>query len=172
MGRPLPFGRIISLTTAIGSRRGIMKAVFIPLVAIALGAGCMSVAQDMVEYSHVATKPPVSMQNLANKTNAALEKSVGSSSASKAAPKDTKVVAGKELDGKPTPPAIFILSNGTRLESSHYTLTAQNLVIQEGTVERTIPLTALDRNATVAENKKRGLDLKIPTSQSQMTLSF
>lgn len=149
-----------------------MKVAFIPLVAFALGSGLLSSAQDMIEYSHIAAKPPVAMQNLANKTNAALGKSVSGASGPTAAPKDTKVNAGQELVGKPTPPAVFILSNGTRLESSHYVLTAQNLVIQEGTAERTIPLTALNRDATVTENKKRGLDLKIPTSQSQMTLSF
>ncbi len=149
-----------------------MKAVFIPLVAIALGTGCASVAQDMVEYSHIAAKPPVSMQTLSNKTNAALEKTVTEKSASKAAPQDRKVTPGPELTGKPTPPAVFILSNGTRLESSHYELSSQNLVIQEGSTEHTIPLTALDRNATVKENQKRGIDLKIPTNQSQITLSF
>jgi hypothetical protein len=126
----------------------------------------------MVEYSHAAAKPPVSMQTLANKTNAALGKTVAEKSDSKAAPQDTKVVAGQQLTGRPTPPAVFILSNGSRLESSHYVLTAQNLVIQDGATERTIPLNALDRNATVTENQKRGIDLKIPTGQSQMTLSF
>lgn len=149
-----------------------MKAVFIPLVAIALGTGCTSAAQDMLEYSHAAAKPPVSVQTLANKTSAALAKAASDKTTSKSAPQDTKVVAGKELVGKPTPPAVFILSDGTRLESSHYTLTAENLTVQEGTTERTIPLSALDRKATVSENQKRGLDLKIPTSQSQMTLSF
>ena len=151
-----------------------MKAVFIPLVAIVLGTGCTSVAQDMIEYSHIAAKPPVSMQMLSNKTSAALEKTVTGKTASKATPQDTKVTAGQELTGKPTPPAVFILSNGTRLESSHYELTAKDVVLQEGArrTERTIPLTALDRKATVAENQKRGIDLKIPTSQSQITLSF
>lgn len=149
-----------------------MKAMFVPLVAIALGTGCTSVAQDMIEYSHIAAKPPVSMQSLANKTSASLAKTVTDQSASKAAPQDKKVTAGQELTGKPTPPAVFILSNGTRLESSHYTLTAENLTLQEGATERTIPLNTLDRKATVAENQKRGIDLKIPTSQSQITLSF
>ena len=149
-----------------------MKAVFVPLVAIALGAGCTAVAQDMLEYSHIAAKPPVGLQTLGNKTNAALEKAAGGKPADKAAPQDKKVVAGPELTGKPTPPTVFILSDGTRLESSHYELTAQNLVLEEGTAQRTIPLTALDRKATVAENQKRGIDLKIPTSQSQITLSF
>lgn len=149
-----------------------MKAMFIPLIVVALGSGFPTAAQDMLEYSHIAAKPPVSMQTLVNKTNAAMEKTVTEKSTAKAAPKDTKVRAGQELVGKPTPPAVFILSNGTRLESSHYTLTAENLTLQEGATERTIPLSALDRKATVAENQKRGLDLKIPTSQSQMTLSF
>lgn len=151
-----------------------MKAMFVPIVAIALGAGCTAVAQDMIEYSHAAAKPPVGMQTLANRTNAALEKAAGdkSGSSTSAAPQDKKVVAGEELVGKPTPPAVFILSNGTRLESSHYELTAENVKLQEGATERTIPLTALDRNATIAANQKRGIDLKIPTSQSQIMLSF
>jgi hypothetical protein len=149
-----------------------MKAVLIPVVAMVLGTGCVVVAQDMVEYSHAAAKPPVGMQTLANKTNAALEKAAGEKSAATTAPQDKKVVAGQELTGKPTPPAVFILANGTRLESSHYELNAQNLVVQEGATERTIPIATLDRNATVSENHKRGIDLHIPTSQSQITLSF
>ena len=31
-----------------------MKAMFVPLVAIALGTGCTSVAGGTIEYSHIA----------------------------------------------------------------------------------------------------------------------
>ena len=113
------------------------------------------------------------MQSLANKTSASLAKTVTDQSASKAAPQDKKVTAGQELTGKPTPPAVFKNSNGTRLESSHSNeTTAENLTLQEGATGAHHPTRAPHRKATVAENQKRGIDLKIPTSQSQITLSF
>jgi hypothetical protein len=38
--------------------------------------------------------------------------------------------------------------------------------------QRTIPLSALDLKATLAANHERGIDLKIPTNQSQISLGF
>lgn len=142
----------------------------IGVVVIVLAAGFNAAAQDMIEYGHIATKPPVSLQNLAKKANGSSQKAVTQSSVQNI---DTaKTSAGTASSAKPTPPAIFILSNGKQLESSHYLLTSENLVIQETGAEQTIPLSSLDRKATLAANQKRGLDLKIPTGGSQMTLSF
>lgn len=72
----------------------------------------------------------------------------------------------------PPPPAIFILTNGERLESSRYTMTANSVRVQQGETERTIPISALNLQATNAANHARGLELQIPTSKNQMILSF
>jgi hypothetical protein len=141
-----------------------MRLGMIGVVVIILGFNVA--AQDMVEYGHAATKPPVSLQSLANKASASSHKPVTQS-------RVQNIDTGKTLPAaKPTPPAIFILSNGKQLESSHYLMDSNNLVIQETGAEQTIPLSSLDRKATEAANQKRGVNLKIPTSGSQMTLSF
>jgi hypothetical protein len=72
----------------------------------------------------------------------------------------------------PPPPAIFILKNGERLESSRYTMTADSVRVQQGDSERTIPISGLNLDATNAANHARGLNLQIPTSKNQMILSF
>ncbi len=147
-----------------------MKPASIGIVVMILAAGVSAAAQDMIEYGHIATKPPVSLQNLAKKANGSTQKAVTQSSVQNI---DTgKTSVAPESAAKPTPPAIFILTNGKQLESSHYVLTSNNVVLQDAGAEQTIPLSSLDRNATEAANRKRGVDLKIPTSTSQMTLSF
>jgi hypothetical protein len=69
-------------------------------------------------------------------------------------------------------PTIFILANGERLESRRFVLTASNLSISIDRHERTIPLDMLDLRATVAANRKRGIDLRIPADRSEISLSF
>jgi hypothetical protein len=44
-------------------------------------------------------------------------------------------------------------------------------VVQNG-VRRTIPMSAVNVQATLAANKQRGIDLKIPANKSQMVLAF
>jgi hypothetical protein len=39
----------------------------------------------------------------------------------------------------PTPPAVFILFNGERLETNHYLLNNNSLRVQQGGTQRTIP---------------------------------
>lgn len=72
----------------------------------------------------------------------------------------------------PLPAAVFILSSGERLESSNYLLTADSVRVQQGGTQRTIPMSKLDVNATLAANHQRGVELKIPANRSQITLSF
>lgn len=144
-----------------------MKPVFIAVVMIALGAGLTTVAQNMVEYSNLATQSPVAQKALANKTGVSSGKSIV-----KTGSPANKAEADNQATPKPTPPAVFILSNGERLESSHYLLTAGTLKIEQAGVERTIPMSAINRNATEAANEQRGIDLKIPKDSGQITLSF
>src|ERR1700744_2082659 len=151
-----------------------MKLVFIAVVTIVFGASGALLAQDMVEYSNIATKPPVGLQGLSNKINSAMEKTASASEKSGAKPgvQEIKPSNSAQPVPKPTPPAVFVLSDGKRIESSQYLLTASNVVLQDGTAQRTIPWNAVNMKETQSENQKRGVDLKIPTSGSQITLSF
>lgn len=73
---------------------------------------------------------------------------------------------------KPQPPTVFVLKNGEKLETHHYTIMAGSLRIPVSGDQRTIPLSDLDLKATMAANHERGIDLKIPTNQSQISLGF
>lgn len=151
-----------------------MKTKTIAVIVIAFATGGTSLAQDMVEYSHVAAKPPVSLQGLANKIDGSQQKSAaqgGSGPQIQTVP-SSKTGAPAETIAQPKPPALFILADGKQVESSHYMLTAQSLVIQDGEKPQTIPLVALNREATITANQKRGLNVKFPNSPSQMTISF
>ena len=75
-------------------------------------------------------------------------------------------------DPAPAPPAIFILSNGERLQAARYTLTYDSLRLPQGRGVRIVPLSALNMDATLAANHQRGLDLQIPENRQQITLGF
>jgi hypothetical protein len=93
-------------------------------------------------------------------------------------PKVIEVPLPKSADGKqvvssqPTPPAIFILTNGQRIEAKSYLLTNEMLQVQHGRDQQTIPLNDLNFEATVAANHERGIDLEIPENRNQLTLGF
>jgi len=87
-------------------------------------------------------------------------------------PENKSATAKDQAPAAPPPPAVFILKNGERIESSRYTLTADSVRVQQGDKERTIPVSALNLEATNAANHARGLDVKVPTSNNQMILSF
>jgi hypothetical protein len=70
------------------------------------------------------------------------------------------------------PPTIFILATGERLEARRYVLTASNLSLSIDRQERTVPLDVLDIDATIAANHVRGIDLRIPESRNEISLSF
>jgi hypothetical protein len=69
-------------------------------------------------------------------------------------------------------PTIFILTNGERLESYRFLLSASNLSLHIGRHHRTIPMEMLDLQATIAANRQRGIDLRIPADRSEIVLSF
>lgn len=73
---------------------------------------------------------------------------------------------------KPAQKTVFVLSSGERLESDEYTIEAGTLHVTVGGEQRAIALSALDVKATLALNRKRGIDLKIPQNRNEVDLSF
>ena len=73
---------------------------------------------------------------------------------------------------KPLPATVFILTNGERLETRRYLLTANSVSLTLHRDQRTIPLQMLDLDATIAENRDRGIDLRIPNDRSELFLRF
>jgi peroxiredoxin len=76
------------------------------------------------------------------------------------------------LPPKPSPKTVFVLANGERLEADHYTMEEGVLHIVVAGEPRAIPLRALDAKATIAANRERGIDLKIPQSRSEVYVAF
>jgi len=73
---------------------------------------------------------------------------------------------------KPIPKTIFIFSNGDQLEADHYTVYPKFLHVTADGQDRSIPLTALDLPETIALNRQRGINLKIPTSGNEVFVAF
>ena len=73
---------------------------------------------------------------------------------------------------KPLPPAMFILTNGERIEAQTYLLTHDKLHVTVDRQPRTIPISLLDINATLAANRERGINLRIPADRNEISLSF
>lgn len=72
----------------------------------------------------------------------------------------------------PLPPAMFILTNGERIESRQYLVTYNQVQLTVDRQARTIPLSMLDVNATLAADRQRGIDLRIPSGQNEISLGF
>lgn len=88
-------------------------------------------------------------------------------------PKLIEVPQSKDAPvAKPQPPTLFVLKDGERLESRDYLLTAQSLHIEVGLQRRTIPLSTLDLDATVAANHERGIEVAIPRDRNTVFVSF
>lgn len=79
---------------------------------------------------------------------------------------------GRATARKPLPPTIFILMSGEKVESRQFLLTASDLSIKVGRYARTIPLDTLNVDATIAANRERGIDLRIPADRNEISLSF
>ena len=73
---------------------------------------------------------------------------------------------------KSLPPTVFVLNNGERLESDRYVLSANSLSVNVHRSVRTIPLDMLDIDATLAANRDRGIDLRIPNDRNEISLRF
>ena len=74
--------------------------------------------------------------------------------------------------GQPLPKAVFVLTNGERLESDRYTMDPKYLHVAVEGEERIVPMNSVDLKATESANHARGIDLKIPTSKSEVFVSF
>lgn len=131
--------------------------------------------QAMVEYSNLSAHATKALGTSMDRIGSAQQKLADKTGAATQSPSIWEAKGAKKAEGKataPTPPAVFILANGNRLESSDYMLTVDSLRVQQGETQRTIPLSSLNADATVAANRARGIDLKIPTSKTQIMLSF
>lgn len=155
-----------------------MKARLIVVAAAMFTLAGVIHGQTMVEYSNLSAHASKALGSSMDKIGAAQQKvadKTGEATQSRIwEAKDEKKAPGKvqTAPATPTPPAVFILSNGDRLESSNYVLTVDSLRVQQGDQQRTIPLSSLNMDATLAANRTRGVDLKIPTSKSQIMLGF
>ena len=73
---------------------------------------------------------------------------------------------------RPATPAVFVLASGERIETGNYFMTVNSVRVEQDGKQRTIPMKAVNVDATLAANRERGVNLKFPTSKSQITLSF
>lgn len=72
-----------------------------------------------------------------------------------------------------TPAAVFVLSDGRRLETQTYTITDSVLTIKElHRPAMQVPLDQLNVEATLAENHQRGLNLQLPENRSEIVIGF
>jgi len=153
-----------------------MKATFVAVIVAAIGIVPAVQAQSMVEYSHVSSPSAgTALSAPTGAINRALQKTAKRSGGAThtAAIWEAKPTRGKEQPpAKPAPPAVFILANGERLESSNYFLTSDSLQVEQGETQRTIPMAKVNVNATLAANHQRGINLKIPANTHQITLGF
>lgn len=158
-----------------------MYSIALPVMAVLLAAGTAMLGQDSVEYGRLPIVPPklsnpasalasrIGEQNSAHKSPSVVNIPPAKSGS---ADQSAGMKAGAQTPAVPTPAAIFILSNGDHLESSDYTLTSESVQVVQNGVRRTIPMSAVNVQATLAANKQRGIDLKIPANKSQMVLAF
>lgn len=79
---------------------------------------------------------------------------------------------GPATAAKNSPPALFVLSNGERIETDRYLLSATSVSVDVNRQQRTIPLSDVNIDATLAANHQRGLDLAIPHDSSSIVLGF
>ena len=80
--------------------------------------------------------------------------------------------AASSAAARMSPPTIFVLANGERLETRRFVLTASNLSVSIDRQQRTLPFDMLDINATISANHERGIDLRIPYDRNEIVLSF
>lgn len=87
-------------------------------------------------------------------------------------PKLIEVPLPKDAVVKPQQPALFVLTNGEKLESRRYVLSAESLQIDIDRKQRTIPLSQLNVDATIAANQQRGIEMSIPQDRSSLFVGF
>jgi len=73
---------------------------------------------------------------------------------------------------KAIPKTIFVFTDGARLEADQYELHSTFLHVSAEGQDRSIPLNALDIKKTIAVNRERGINIKIPSSANEVFLAF
>ncbi len=73
---------------------------------------------------------------------------------------------------KPIPKTVFVFADGDKMEADRYELHANFLHVSAEGQDRSIPLSALDIKKTIAINRERGINIKIPTTANEVFLAF
>lgn len=163
-----------------------MKATAFGIIAATMALALSAHAQAMGEYGSVATQaskvlsaPVVANPTRGLTTSETTSKQQPGEKAATPAPAKGPVVweakntqVKDQAPPKPSASAVFILSNGQKIESGDYVITVDSVSLQQDGQERVYPLSKLNVSATVAANRERGLDLKIPDNKAQITISF
>jgi hypothetical protein len=154
-----------------------MRAKLIAVIIASVAVVVVAKAQDMVEYSNLSAHGAKALGVRVGDSLTAPQKAAAKSEDASGPViwEEKKSAQNKHQAAPPpapVPPAVFILANGERLESTHYLLTVGSLRVQQGETQRTIPLSALNLDATIAANHERGIDLKVPTNKTQIMLGF
>lgn len=68
--------------------------------------------------------------------------------------------------------AVFVFTNGSRIESDDYLITKDALFINKDGQKTRYPINSVDRAATKAANEGRGVDIVFPKSRSEFNLDF
>ena len=119
-------------------------------------------AQVMSEYGKLPATPPRNPTAVATR-----------SAPDRAASRSTNgATAASATNFKPSSPAVFVLSDGTQIESSKYVWRYDSVEIDQDNAQRVIPMKALDMKATVAANDARGIHLQVPDSRNKITIGF
>jgi hypothetical protein len=152
-----------------------MNTKLLAIITAIFGTALTVHAQNMVEYSALSTHSAATSLAASRATRHTADKVIdyshaGSKTAKMWEEKHARVK--DEAPAKADPPAVFVLANGERVEARNYVLTVNSLSIEDEGKERTIPMSSLNANATVAANNERGVNVRIPTDKTQIMLSF
>jgi hypothetical protein len=90
-----------------------------------------------------------------------------------ASPKLVEIpLEGPAIPNKPQPPALFVLQNGQQIESDRYVVSDKSVTVDVGREQRTIPLSDVNVDETMAANHQRGLDIAFPRDSNSLFISF
>lgn len=69
---------------------------------------------------------------------------------------------GSGSDGLQHPKVTLVFKDGRRLQVENYAVTQTKVLVTDKSVERDIPITALDVDATTAANDAAGVEFSLP----------
>ena len=88
-------------------------------------------------------------------------------------PKLIEVPQGETTStARPKIVAVFIFTNGNRIESDDYLITKDAVFINKNGQKTRYPMNTVDREATKSANQARGVDIVFPKSKSEFNLDF